>query len=66
MDKKFGRAIPQAIVVAAAIVTVFAVTVERNDIELASNDQSVPGFSGIARPHPPLDRAPGQALRIPL
>jgi hypothetical protein len=58
------RAILAAIFVIAAIVAVVAITVERSGIQLASNDQPA-GASGMARPHPPLDRAPGEPLHKP-
>jgi hypothetical protein len=66
MDKVLRRAIRPAIVLMVAIVAALAVTAERNGVRIARSDQPVPGSSGIAHPHPPLDRAPGQALRIPL
>jgi hypothetical protein len=66
MEKELRRAIPPAIVMVAAIVAAFVFTAGRNDTKIASNDQPVPGSSGIAHPHPPLDRAPGEVLRIPL
>jgi hypothetical protein len=48
----------------AVIVAIFAAlitTVERIDTRTASN-ASPPGTTGLARPHPPLDRAPGQPI----
>jgi hypothetical protein len=72
MDKKLHRdrdpvrAISAVIFVMVAITAIFAITVERNGIRIASDEQSAAGSSGMARPHPPLDRAPGEALRIPL
>jgi hypothetical protein len=58
------RATLGAMFVIAAIVTVFAITVDRSGIQLASSDQPA-GASGMARPHPPLDRAPGEPLHKP-
>jgi hypothetical protein len=31
----------------------------------ASGDPTPPGASGLARPHAPLDRAPGEPLEVP-
>lgn len=68
MDKELRRdrvaATLVAIFVIVAIVIAFAITVERSGIRLASNDQPA-GASGMARPHPPLDRAPGEPLHKP-
>jgi hypothetical protein len=50
------------IVVAAA----FAIFGENAGPQLVSNDQPAAGSSGMARPHPPLDRAPGEPLKAPL
>jgi hypothetical protein len=41
----------------AALVT----TIERIDTRTASNE-SPPGTTGLAKPHPPLDRAPGKPI----
>lgn len=50
---------------AAALVTVIviasAVTMERVNVRTASSD-APPYTMGLARPHQPLDRAPGQPL----
>jgi hypothetical protein len=51
----FGLALATAIVVASAI------TVESVNTRTASND-APPGTIGLARPHPPLDRAAGEPL----
>jgi hypothetical protein len=51
----FGIAV--AIVIAIASVT----TLERKDTRTASNEAPA-GTTGLARPHPPLDRAPGEAI----
>ena len=50
-------AVAVIIAMSAALVT----TVERIDTRTASND-SPPGTTGLAKPHPPLDRAPGQPV----
>jgi hypothetical protein len=72
MDKELRRdrsrvgTIPVAILLMAAVVTALVIAAKRNDILTAGNDQPVAGSSGIARPHPPLDRAPGEPLKTPL
>ena len=43
------------------IVIAFAVTMEKLVIQSASND-APPYTTGLARPHQPLDRAPGEPL----
>ena len=49
-----------AVVLAVAIITVFIMPF--HGAKLASNETQ-PGTIGLARPHPPLDRAPGEAVR---
>jgi hypothetical protein len=51
-----------AIVVAIAIIAAFAATIHRVDTRPASNDLP-PGTIGLARPHPPLDRSPGEPVK---
>jgi hypothetical protein len=51
----FGFAVAFALVVVAAFVT----TIRGVDTSVASNDVA-PGTTGLARPHAPLDRAPGE------
>ncbi len=49
---------------AAVIIALLAVTVmtfERGDTRTASNE-TPPGTTGLAKPRPPLDRAPGQPV----
>ena len=48
-----------AILVAAVIVLAFVTTLNRLDVRAVHDDQP-PGTTGLARPHPPLQRAPGQ------
>jgi hypothetical protein len=50
-----------AVAVAIAIVAAFVTTLERVDTRTASN-QTPPGTTGLAKPRPPLDRAPGQPI----
>ena len=49
-----------AVALAVVIVVASIATLERVNIRTANND-TPPGTIGLARPHPPLDRAPGAA-----
>jgi hypothetical protein len=44
-----------------AILAAFVTTFERVDARAANNETS-PGTTGLAKPRPPLDRAPGQPV----
>ena len=50
-----------AVAMALAVLLATVTTLERVDTRTASNE-TPPGSTGLARPHPPLDRAPGQPL----
>jgi hypothetical protein len=50
-----------AIAVIFAIMAAFVTTLQRVDTRTANNETS-PGTTGLARPRPPLDRAPGQPV----
>jgi uncharacterized membrane protein YidH (DUF202 family) len=50
-----------AVAVAIAILAAFVTTLERVDTRTANN-QTAPGTTGLAKPHAPLDRAPGQPV----
>jgi hypothetical protein len=50
-----------AVAVIIAILAAFVTTLERVDIGTANN-QAPPGTTGLAKPRPPLDRAPGQPV----
>ena len=50
-----------AIAASITILVAFVMTLDRIDTRTAKNETQ-PGTTGLARPHPPLDRAPGQAL----
>jgi len=52
-------------ILSAAIVAAFVVATQREPPHLTSSDPPVAGTSGLARPHPPLDRAPGEPLGGP-
>jgi hypothetical protein len=48
-------------VVLFAVFAAFVTTLERADTGTANND-TPPGTTGLAKPHPPLDRSPGQPV----
>jgi hypothetical protein len=58
------HAVVAAILALAVVVGALALLSEHGR-DMVSNDQPA-GSSAIARPHPPLDRAPGEALKEPL
>jgi ABC-type phosphate/phosphonate transport system permease subunit len=51
-----------AVIVAVAIVAAFATTLHRVDTRQASSDLP-PGTIGLAHPHPPLDKSPGNPVK---
>jgi hypothetical protein len=53
-----------AVAVMIAILAAFVSTLARVDTRTANNE-TPPGTTGLAKPRPPLDRAPGQALTGP-
>jgi hypothetical protein len=50
-----------AVALAIAILVASVTTLERLNTHQASND-APPGTTGLAKPHPRLDRAPGEPL----
>ncbi len=50
-----------AVAMIIAILAAFVTTLERVDTRTANN-ATPPGTTGLAKPHPPLDRAPGQPV----
>ena len=50
-----------AVAVTIAILAAAVTTFERMETRTASNE-SPPGTTGLAKPRPPLDRAPGQPV----
>jgi hypothetical protein len=50
-----------AVAVIIAILAAFVTALERLDTRMA-NDETPPGTTGLAKPRPPLDRVPGQAV----
>ena len=61
---RYIRTIVVALV--AVVAAAFAILGQDAGRQLVSNDQPAAGSSGMARPHPPLDRAPGEPLKTPL
>jgi hypothetical protein len=51
-----------AVILAVAIIAAFITTLEGVDTRHANN-VTQPGTIGLAKPHPPLDRAPGEPVR---
>jgi hypothetical protein len=51
-----------AIALAVAILAASVTTLERVNTPQVSGD-APPGTTGLARPHPPLDRAPGEPIQ---
>jgi hypothetical protein len=51
-----------AVIVVAAIIAAFAATIHRVDIRQTSSDLP-PGTIGLAHPHPPLDKGPGEPVK---
>jgi hypothetical protein len=51
-----------AVALAIALVVASMVTMERVNTRTASND-TPPGTTGLAKPHPPLDRAAGEPIQ---
>jgi len=50
-----------ALALAIAIVVASTITMDRVNLRSAGND-APPGTVGLARPHPPLDRAAGEPI----
>jgi hypothetical protein len=51
-----------AVIVAVVIFAAFAATIDRVDTRLTSSDLP-PGTIGLAHPHPPLDKGPGNPVK---
>jgi hypothetical protein len=52
-----------AVIVATAIIAAFATTIHRVDTRQTNSDLP-PGTIGLAHPHPPLDKGPGEPVSI--
>jgi len=50
-----------AVIVATAIIAAFATTIHRVDTRQTNSDLP-PGTIGLAHPHPPLDKGPGEPV----
>jgi len=50
-----------AVAVIIAVLAAFVITLERVDTRTVNNE-TAPGTTGLAKPRPPLDRAPGQPV----
>ncbi len=61
-DQNRTTLVLSAIALAVAIVVASTITMERVNMPAVSND-AAPGTIGLARPHPPLDRAAGEPLQ---
>ena len=61
MEKHRTAVVLFALAFVAVIVIASSVTLERVDLQTAGND-APPYTTGLARPHQPLDRAPGEPL----
>ena len=51
-----------AVALTLALIAAFVTTVEQVDIKYANNEAQS-GTIGLAKPHAPLDRAPGEPVR---
>jgi hypothetical protein len=51
-----------AVALTLALIAALVTTVEQVDIRHANNEAQ-PGTIGLAKPHAPLDRAPGEPVR---
>jgi hypothetical protein len=60
-NSHFTAVVLFAVAVIIAMVVAFITTLGRVDTRTASN-QAPPGATGLAKPRPPLDRAPGQPV----
>jgi hypothetical protein len=62
MDSHRTALILFAVALAVAVLAASVTTLERVNTRQAANDVP-PGTTGLARPHPPLDRAPGEPVQ---
>lgn len=60
-DQNRTALVLSAIALAIAVVVASTITMDRVNTRTASND-APPGTVGLARPHPPLDRAAGEPI----
>ena len=62
MDNHRTALILFAVALAVAILAASIATLEHVNTHVVSNDAPA-GTTGLARPHPPLDRAPGEPIQ---
>jgi hypothetical protein len=51
-----------AVALAVVVVVASVTTLEQVNTHKVSNDAAAPGTTGLAKPHPQLDRAPGEPI----
>ena len=61
-DQNRTTLVLSAVALAIAIAVASIVTIEHVNTRTAGND-TPPGTTGLARPHPPLDRAAGEPIQ---
>jgi hypothetical protein len=61
MNKHRTALILFAVALAVVVVVASITTLERVNTRIVSND-AAPGTTGLAKPHPQLDRAPGEPI----
>lgn len=61
-DQNRTTLVLSAIALAIAVVVASTITIDRVNTRTASSD-APPGTVGLARPHPPLDRAAGEPIQ---
>jgi hypothetical protein len=62
MDRHRTTLVLFAVALAIATLVASVTTLERINTRQTAND-APPGTTGLARPHPPLDRAPGEPIQ---
>jgi hypothetical protein len=60
-ERNSHRIVLFAVAVTIAIVVAFVTTLKQADTGTANNE-TPPGTTGLAKPHPPLDRSPDQPV----
>jgi hypothetical protein len=60
---QYVRTIVVALVAIGAVAAAIAILGDDAAPQMVSKDPPAAGSSGMARPHPPLDRAPGKPLK---
>ena len=61
-----ARAVVDCTALLVGVMVVVAIATGPAGFQVANNDPATAGASGLARPHEPLDRAPGEPLETPL